>query len=85
MDTRLHIIEPMKAMNEMTVSALDLSDPEKFLADIKNEFLATGSQVDAEQLFCRRYNKLKRTTAYIRYDFALQAFEELYGGKPYCG
>jgi hypothetical protein len=47
----------------MTVSALDLSDPDKFLADIKNEFLATGSQVDAEQLFCRRYDKLKRTTA----------------------
>ena len=72
-------------MNDMTVSALDLSDPDKFFADIKHEFLATGSQVDAEQLFCRRYVKLKRTTAYIRYDFALQAFEELYGEKPYCG
>jgi hypothetical protein len=74
----------MKVMNKMTVSALDLSDPDKFLADIKNEFLATGSQVEAEQLFCRRYNKLKRTTASIRYDFALQAFEELYGRKPHC-
>ena len=85
MDTRLHIADPMKAINDMTVSALDLSDPDKFLADIKNEFLATVSQVEAEQLFCRRYNKLKRTTAYIGYDFALKAFEELYGGKPYCG
>ena len=68
----------------MTVSALDLSDPDKFLADIKREFLVTGSKVEAEQLFCRRYNRLKRTTAYIRYDFALQAFEDLSGGKPHC-
>ena len=75
----------MKVMNDMTVSAPDLSDPDKFLVDIKNKFLATISRVEAEHLFCRRYNKLKRTTAYIRYDFALKAFEELYGGKPYCG
>ena len=68
----------------MTVSALDLSDSDKFLADIKKEFLATGSKVEAVQLFCRRYNRLKRTTAYIRYDFALQAFEDLYGRKPHC-
>jgi len=68
----------------MTVSALDLSDSDKFLADIKKEFLATGSMVEAEQLFCRRYNRLKRTTAYIRYDFALQAFEDLYSRKPHC-
>ena len=81
----LHIIGPTKVINDMTVSALDLSDPDKFLSDIKKEFLATSSKVEAEQLFCRRYNRLKRTTAYIRYDFALQAFEELYGGKPYCG
>ena len=80
----LHIIGPTKVINDMTVSALDLSDPDKFLADIKKEFLATGSKVEAEQLFCRRYNRLKRTTAYIRYDFALQAFEELYGRKPQC-
>ena len=50
----------------MTVSALDLSDPEKFLADIKEELLAAGSQAGAEQLFCRRYNKLRRTTASVR-------------------
>ena len=81
----LHIIGPTKVINDMTVSALDLSDPDKFLADIKKEFLATGSKVEAEQLFCRRYNRLKRTTAYIRYDFALQAFEDLYGRKPHCG
>ena len=68
----------------MTVSALDLSNPEKFLADIKEELLATGSQAGAEQLFCRRYNKLRRTTASIRYDFALRAFEELYGYSPCC-
>ena len=80
----LHIIGPTKVINDMTVSALDLSDPDKFLADIKKEFLATGSKVEAEQLFCRRYNRLKRTTAYIRYDFALQVFEDLYGRKPHC-
>ena len=68
----------------MTVSAFDLSNPEKFLANIKEEFLSTGSQAGAEQLFCRRYNKLRRTTASIRYDFALQAFEELYGDQPCC-
>jgi len=68
----------------MTVSAFDLADPEKFLANIKEEFLSTGSQAGAEQLFCRRYNKLRRTTASIRYDFAIQAFEELYGDQPCC-
>ena len=78
-DTKIHGID-----NLVTVSALDLSDPDKFLVDIKREFLATGSKVEAEQLFCRRYNRLKRTTAYIRYDFALQAFEDLYGRKPRC-
>ena len=72
-------------MNDMTVAALDLSDPDKFLADIKNEFLVTVSQVEAEQLFCRWYNKLNRSAACIRYGFALQALEELYGGMPYCG
>ena len=81
---RFPIIGLMRTTNSMTVSALDLSDPNKFLADIKKEFLATGSKVEAEQLFCRRYNRLKRTTAYIRYDFALQAFEDLYGRKPHC-
>jgi hypothetical protein len=54
------------------------------LANTKEEFLSTGSQAGAEQLFCRRYNKLRRTTASIRYDFALQAFEELYGDQPCC-
>ena len=50
----------------MTVSALDLSNPEKLLANIKEELLATGSEAGAEQLFCRRYNKLRRTTASVR-------------------
>ena len=68
----------------MTVSALDLSHPEKFLVNIKEEFLSTGSQAGAEQLFCRRYKKHRRTTASIRYDFALQAFEELYGDRARC-
>ncbi len=68
----------------MTVSAFDLSNPEKFLANIKEEFLSTGSQAGAEQLFCRRYNKLRRTTASIRYDFALKAFGELYSTQPCC-
>ena len=75
----------MKVMNDMTVSVLDLSDSDKFLADIKNEFIATGLQVDAEQLFRRRYNKLNKTSVYTKYDFALPAFEHLYGGKPCCG
>lgn len=68
----------------MTVSAFDLSNPEKFLANIKEEFLSTGSQAGAEQLFCRRYNELRRTTASIRYYFALKAFGELYSTQPCC-
>lgn len=50
----------------MTHSTLDLFNPEKHLANIKEELLATGSQAGAEQLFCRRYNKLRRTTASVR-------------------
>jgi hypothetical protein len=42
------------AIRTMTVSALDLSNPEKLLANIKEELLATGSEAGAEQLFCRR-------------------------------
>ncbi|MEE2820570.1 MAG: hypothetical protein VX915_02330 [Pseudomonadota bacterium] len=68
----------------MTVSALDFSDPDNLLADINKELLGTGSQVNLEQLFYYRRNELKRTTAYIRYDFALQNSEELYGEKPHC-
>ena len=79
----LHIIGPTKVINDMTVSALDLSDPDRFLADIKEGFIATGSNGGAEQMFCRRSNRLKRATAYIRYDFALTDVCDVFEPRPH--
>ena len=68
----------------MTVSAFDLSDPVKFKQGIRNELTSAGSENEAEILFCRRYQKLKTTTAYIKYDIAKDVFIELFGKEPEC-
>ena len=69
---------------EMTVSAFDLSDPVKFKQSIRNELTSAGSEEEAEILFCRRYQKSKTTTAYIKHDIAKDVFIELFGREPEC-
>ena len=41
-DMRFHIIGPKRMMNSMIASARDLSEPDKFLVDIKTEHFEIG-------------------------------------------
>ena len=68
----------------MTVSAYELASPDEFKKRIMEEFEAIGSLEQANLLFCRRYMKLKRTTASIKFDFAKEVFIELFGVEPSC-
>ena len=68
----------------MTVSAYELASPDEFKKRIAKEFEALGSLEQANVLFCRRYMKLKRTTASIKFDFAKEVFIELFGVEPSC-
>jgi len=68
----------------VTVSAYELSDPEKFRNAIRTEFESCIGVEAAEELFCRRYSRLKTTTAYIAHDFAKEVFIELYRRSPNC-
>ena len=66
----------------MTISAYELSDPEKFKNAIRSEFELCIDVAAAEELFCRRYSPLETTTAYIAHDFAKEVFIELHGRPP---
>ena len=68
----------------MTVSAYELANPARFRQAIRDEFVSSGSEAAAEEIFCRRYKKLQTTTAYIRYDVAKDVFLELFGREPEC-
>lgn len=68
----------------MTISAYELSDPEKFKNAIRSEFELCIDVAAAEELFCRRYSRHKTTTAYVAHDFAEEVFIELYRRLPNC-
>lgn len=61
----------------MTVSAYEISDPDKFLKDIKCELKKAGALNEAQERFCRRYHFLRRINAYICHAFAVRAFEDV--------
>jgi hypothetical protein len=66
----------------MSVSPLDLLNSDDMITRMKDEFLAEGSRLAAERLFQKRYAHYKTTTAYILYDFAIEAFVKAYGEMP---